>query len=63
MRIEWSAAGVNCCLKGGYSLADFTAERDGLQLAIDAIEGLENARVLAAGDRDLQKENLLERMR
>lgn len=50
-------------LTGGYSLADFTADSNDLQDAIDAVIGLENANVLASGDRDAQKENLLERLR
>jgi hypothetical protein len=50
-------------LMGGFSLASFTADRDALQQAIDAIGGLENARVLMAGDRDANKRNMVERMR
>jgi hypothetical protein len=50
-------------LTGGYSLASFTADRDTLQTSIDDVIGLENANVLASGDRDAQKENLLDRLR
>jgi hypothetical protein len=55
--------GTELLLKGGYALASFTADRDTLQLSIDSIESFENARVLAVGDRDANKENMLERLR
>lgn len=50
-------------LTGGYSLTNFIADRDGLSDAIDAVIGLENANVLASGDRKALKLNLLDRLR
>jgi len=50
-------------LLANYVLADFRAERDGLQAALIALEDLENAMQLAIGDRDAQKENVRERLR
>lgn len=58
-----AAGGTELLLTGGYSLADFIADVNALQAAIDAIIGLENANVLASGDRDAQKDNLLDRLR
>lgn len=49
-------------LQGGYLLALFTTDYNMLQSAVSGMEGFENARVLAAGDRDAQKENLRERV-
>ena len=42
-------------LQGGYSLADFTADRDAVDAAITGLIGLENAYQLAAGDRDARR--------
>lgn len=50
-------------LKGGHTLADFTADQAALQAAITALPDLENDRQLAAADRDAEKANLRERLR
>lgn len=50
-------------LPGNYSLAEFLAERDGLEAALISLEDLENAMQLAIGERDSQKENIRERLR
>lgn len=50
-------------MQGGYLLGDFITDRDALETAIIGLEGLENARDIATGDRDLQKANLSERLR
>jgi len=43
---------------GNYAIADLTANRDGLQVAISQMEGLENSRELAVGYRDSMKEEM-----
>lgn len=48
-------------LKGGYTLANFNADRAALQTAIDAVISADNARQMAAEDRDLKKAALLTR--
>lgn len=42
-------------LKGGYTLAQFTADRNSLQTAVDAIIAAETLRETAAHERDTQK--------
>lgn len=49
-------------VKGGYTRANFVADRDTLDAAISAIEGLENARQLAADLRDVKKKDLSGRL-
>ena len=49
-------------VQGGFGLTEFTVDRDALQAAIVALEGLGNALDLAASDRDSAKTNLSERL-
>lgn len=49
-------------LRGGYTLANFTADRTALQTAITNVEDRNNARQIAANNRDIRKTNLVPRL-